>query len=394
MLFEIDGTSGNTASGVTRDDIPVLDAKNLRYNDFFKDFMAANIPCIIRGIGSTWESSRRWVKDGQPNYDYLLQKYGSSPVTVYNCLERYYNTQKPTQMNFSNYLIYLRESASQPTKVEYLKNWHLKLQDENDKFYEVPLYFASDWLNEYYVTCASHLKDDYRFVYIGPNNSWTPFHVDVFTSFSWSVNILGQKRWIIFPPGKENSLKDNLGNLPYDVTPSHFLTHGVELIQEQNEAIFIPSGWHHQVWNLGDTISINHNWVNGCNIDNMYSAMVTELENVEKEIADCKEMEDFEEHCQIMLKACFGMDMFMFYDFLKCICTKRFEMLASSSTRQLFHGHEIGTNHIVFDLKAVRTVLEAFVQSHTVSNLDYFKKVSITPQELLEQVVTSINKNK
>nr|CAI5818055.1 unnamed protein product [Callosobruchus analis] len=144
MLFEIDETSGHTASGVTQDGIPILDAKGLKYNDFFKDFVVANIPCIIKGIGNTWESSRNWIKNGKPNYEYLLHKYGSSRVTVYNCLEKYYNTQKTTEMNFSNYLSYLRDSAKQPTKVEYLKNWHLKLRDENDKFYEVPVYFASD----------------------------------------------------------------------------------------------------------------------------------------------------------------------------------------------------------------------------------------------------------
>ncbi|CAH1957244.1 unnamed protein product [Acanthoscelides obtectus] len=393
MLFEIDNTGQSAVRGVNQDGVPIIDAKSLTYNDFFQNFMVANVPCIIKGIGNTWESSRDWVKDGRPNYDYLMQKYGSYHVTVYNCLERYYNTQKPTQMDFRRYLSYLRESSKNATKLDYLKNWHLKLTDENDKFYEVPVYFASDWLNEYYVTCASHLKDDYRFVYMGPNNSWTPFHADVFMSYSWSVNIMGRKRWILFPPGKENLLKDNLGNLPYDVTTSSLLHHGHELIQEQNEAIFVPSGWHHQVYNIGDTISINHNWVNGCNIDNMYAALLAELANVEKEIADCKEMDDFEQHCQLMLKVSCGMDFYMFYDFLKCICMKRIEMLASSSARRMFHGHEIGSNHILFDLNAVSNTLGAFVQCDTVKNLDYFKTVDVKPPELLEQILLSTKKN-
>lgn len=39
----------------------------------------------------------------------------------------------------------------------------------DDKLYETPAYFASDWLNEY---CKDNSIDDYRFVYMGPKNSW------------------------------------------------------------------------------------------------------------------------------------------------------------------------------------------------------------------------------
>lgn len=30
------------------------------------------------------------------------------------------------------------------------------------------------------------------------------------------------------------------------------------MMQESGEAIFVPSGWHHTVVNLEDTLSINH----------------------------------------------------------------------------------------------------------------------------------------
>ena len=59
--------------------------------------------------------------------------------------------------------------------------------------------------------------NDYRFVFIGPKGSWTPFHSDVFGSYSWSANIVGKKKWVFFPPGEEHKLKDKLGNLVYDV---------------------------------------------------------------------------------------------------------------------------------------------------------------------------------
>lgn len=90
----------------------------------------------------------------------------------------------------------------------------------------------------------------------------TPFHVDVFTSFSWSVNICGEKRWILLEPGEENKLKDKLGNLPYDISFLDDVNNNINIdynfsdikyhiiTQKAGEALFVPSGWYHQVRNM------------------------------------------------------------------------------------------------------------------------------------------------
>lgn len=85
-------------------------------------------------------------------------------------------------------------------------------------------------------------------------NFRTPFHADVFTSYSWSVNICGEKKWVLLPPGEEAKLRNKLGNLPFDLNDNNnsncsknvkFIT----VTQKAGVGIFVPSGWHHQVWN-------------------------------------------------------------------------------------------------------------------------------------------------
>lgn len=87
----------------------------------------------------------------------------------------------------------------------------------------------------------------------------------MFRSYSWSANVCGRKKWLLYPPGQEEFLRDTHGNLPYDVTSSELRDRGLyphseeacqplEIIQEAGEIIFVPSGWHHQVYNLVRTV--------------------------------------------------------------------------------------------------------------------------------------------
>lgn len=229
------------------------------------------------------------------------------------------------------------------------------------------------------------------FFYINIFLTRTPLHSDVFSSFSWSVNVCGKKKWIFFPPGEEQFLKDELGNLPYDISQAQYSSKCYEVVQEAGEAIFVPSGWHHQVWNLEDTISINHNWINGCNIKLMLDSLISNFIAVEKEIEDCKDIDDYSEHCQIMLNAVFGIDFYKFYDFIKYIGLSRIDIIEGQASKVLFHSHEIGYNHTLFDLEALLNVLEIFVNKTDIVNLEKFKNVDIKPIDLLEKIKRYIN---
>lgn len=63
-----------------------------------------------------------------------------------------------------------------------------------------PFPYSDDWLTSYYLSPPPPLQSDYRFTYLGPSQTFTPLHRDVYASYSWSTNILGRKRWWLIPP--------------------------------------------------------------------------------------------------------------------------------------------------------------------------------------------------
>lgn len=160
--------------------IPKIPSSSLNYNDFFHQFMRRNQPVIITEISDKWICSQMWIKNLENcekrkiNFEYLKQQISNRKVPIADCTARYSNSHEKIQMDFYDFLDYWkdRDLAENSTKLLYLKDWHLYNEMPNYNFYTVPLYFASDWLNEYLTETG---QDDYRFVYMGPQGTWYIF---------------------------------------------------------------------------------------------------------------------------------------------------------------------------------------------------------------------------
>ncbi|CAG9098460.1 unnamed protein product [Plutella xylostella] len=331
--------------------------------------MLKNIPCLISNTSDLWECSKTWVRnDNTINLEYINNEYGHLTVPVADCNSTEFNSQCKQNMTVNEYVTYMKNDKN---KLLYLKDWHLKRTRPDHNFYEVPQMFASDWLNEY---SLDRNEDDFMFVYIGPKDSWTPLHVDVYSSYSWSVNVVGRKKWILFPPGEENKLKDSLGNLPllFDSNTYKDVCY-YEVIQEKGDAIFVPTGWHHQVVNVIDTISVNHNWINACNIQAVWSALQDCLKSVEHEIEEFKDTPEFPSQCQTILKSLFGMDYESFILFLNHIANKRLSQF-KGGTFLIFQKYILGKNLLAFDLKMINNVMEDIMR-----NPHFFETYLLSP---------------
>lgn len=379
----------------------IEDPETFSYHEFFHKYMIGNVPCLFSSkFTGSWGSRRFWVTaDNQPNWDHLLQNFGDAAVPVAKCDLKEYNANPKEQIPLREYIEYWREhkeNAYQSTKgCLYLKDWHMQREYPDYDAYKTPEYFSSDWLNEYWDAIA---VDDYRFVYMGPAGSWTPFHADVFRSYSWSANICGRKKWLLFPPGSEGNLRDCHGNLPYDVTsptlqdPILYPNYQrccppIEVTQEAGEIIFVPSGWHHQVYNVIDTISINHNWVNGCNVAVMWRFLQKELTAVQREIAEWKDtMDGWDQHCQVIMKSCTGIDYTEFYTFLKMIAQRRLEVLETNGVDLPAEGRMTpGPRHALFDLEKIAAVLSTLIDDVDFQKLDV-ETFDPPPKQLLQRL--------
>lgn len=310
---------------------------SLKYEEFFRNYLEANQLCIFSSeLTKHWRSRNEWVSNGRPNLEFLSKTFGHAVAPVANCCQAEYGSQVKQDMTLKEFCDYWNKKSGgdeKCTETLYLKDWHFCKAFPSYKAYETPVYFKSDWLNEFWDQ-RSDVADDYRFVYMGPKGSWTPFHADVFRSYSWSANICGCKKWLIYPPGQEKYLTDRLGNLAYDITSDDMndkqqfpelakASKPITVIQREGEVIFVPSGWHHQVINLEDTISINHNWVNACGVLKMWEHIQFELVKVKQSIEDCKDMEHWHQQCQVILRASCGIDYREFIEFLDAVATRR-----------------------------------------------------------------------
>ncbi|XP_076316913.1 jumonji domain containing 4 isoform X2 [Tachypleus tridentatus] len=333
----------------------------ISYQDFVVQFLIPNLPCKFASqFTESWRSRKEWVNsEMKPDFSFLKDHFGMAAVPVANCNYKVYNSQHKEEMYLENYIKYLET-----------------VKDMNWDFSSKPCLYLKDW----------------HFVR-------TPFHADVFGSYSWSANVCGKKKWLLFPPGDEENLIDWKGQMAYDVSSpllkdknyypktSKLQKIGIEIIQEAGEIVFVPSGWFHQVWNLEDTISINHNWMNGFNLHFIWKQLLEALNNVEKEISDCKDMEGWSDHCQVILKAHHGINFKEFLEMLDCVgqrASTEVESFLRSQIKETPSLHHFPW-HSVLDLILVVQGLKLLLKQPKVSS-----DLCRTTSELLTQLLSTL----
>ncbi|KAF5957529.1 hypothetical protein HYC85_004754 [Camellia sinensis] len=367
--------------------IEKVNGKEVSYSHFVERYLVKNQPVVLTGLMDGWRACKDWVlDDGQPNLSFFSTHFGNSTVQVADCGTREFTDQKRVEMSVSEFIDYWLDFDNASThefdakSPLYLKDWHFVKEYPEYLAYTTPPFFQDDWLNLCLDKYRMH-KDadtyqekneiscsDYRFVYMGAKGTWTPLHADVFRSYSWSANVCGKKQWHFLSPCQchlvfDRNMKCSIYDIFKDVSETKFpgfeKAIWLECTQEQNEIIFVPSGWYHQVHNLEDTISINHNWFNAYNLCWVWDLLFRDYNEAKEYIEDIKDIcDDFEGLCQRNLAANTGMN---FQDFFIFIARFSFANLVLLYLLVREYENSIRSSsqracHIVFNLKSARNI--------------------------------------
>jgi len=329
--------------------VPRVSVRELSARGFAERFGDPCLPVLLLDIVPKWPAFQEWrCSDGKPDFKALSNRFGSCHVPVHVCAGVRNCASPPEELGYgeadistwaaSDYFSWASEWSVRSNgakalegKLLYLKDWHFVKTCEEFRTpipYNVPDYLSSalhDWLNLYWDVVRSG-ENDFRFCYVGVANTATALHHDVLLSHSWSANICGRKRWILFPPDVTQFLVDRRGEVPADATPgrrpagweSRFprldeaWARHIEVVQEPGELMFVPGGWYHQVTNLTDAVSINHNWISPANALQAWKFLQSELSAARRAIDDVRDtfesLAEFETKCQELMRQNCGMD--------------------------------------------------------------------------------------
>lgn len=153
--------------------------------EFTSDYIEKNQPAILsQYYTKEWNAIRDWVTaDGQPNLSFFADFCPDEivPVAI---------NSEVVEMPMKQFIAEGFTKDSSGYGKWYLKDWHF-VTNLGAKYtaYSVPDLFqgifftliADDWMNAWWDSRS--IEDDFRFVYIGSANTWTPFHADVFRYF-------------------------------------------------------------------------------------------------------------------------------------------------------------------------------------------------------------------
>jgi len=149
------------------------------------------------------------------------------------------------------------------------------------------------------LSCAGEdgrLFGNHRWLLIGGPRSGSSLHVDPLATSAWNLLLLGRKLWCVFPPLGEAEAEDlrrvsateeGDGEISaalwfFSILPRLVLAASATwppalqplcFLQHEGETVYIPSGHHHAVLNLTDTVCVTQNWAETAN----YAAVLQEI---------------------------------------------------------------------------------------------------------------------
>ena len=225
---------------------------------YYRDYVLALKPVIIRGAFDHWPARRKW------NLHFLRDLHEDLPITIDG------NPRKLGE--FIDEVL-----ASTPDRpAPYLHNhpmdlWPAELQAEISP---MPDCTRPNWLESRWFPSRKPLT--YIEAYIGgPGAKFPVLHYDGLHTHAFLMQIEGVKEYVAFPPESErfvypralgsNVSQIDVENPDFDRYPLFAHAAGFRFQLYPGETLFVPAGWWHTARILSPSITISINGVNAAN---------------------------------------------------------------------------------------------------------------------------------
>ena len=238
---------------------PQVDRRNgLSLREFRKEYLYARRPVVITDAIDSWPARDRWT------LDYFKSQYSDTSITVCRLGGERYRPDDTEKVRLSAFIDRLQANTFETYPYYVRDDWRIfQIHKELLSDYEVPNYFF-DW----FAFLPPFMRLTYPRIFIGPRGALTPLHLDIWGTHAWLAQLVGRKRWILFPPDQKELLYDctvQPQNPDFARFPLFRKAKPVECTIGPGDLIFVPGGWAHEVISLDATISITHNYMGpGC----------------------------------------------------------------------------------------------------------------------------------
>jgi hypothetical protein len=236
-----------------------------------KEAIRNSTPMIATGMLESWKASTSW------SFAFFKERYGSDVVTLSDGRFRPL-AQLPLATCIDVILsLDLGDIYKHGGATPYIQDWVvLDLHPELYGDIEVPEWF-DNWERPLKKTFTPRARYHDIVTLAGPAGATTFIHRDRRGTHAWLAQIVGRKKWTMFPPDQLPLVHNrnfepgaspfvNISDPDPDSFPRFREATPVEFILQPGELLFVPSGWLHQVTSLDPTISVSGNFVNGSNI--------------------------------------------------------------------------------------------------------------------------------
>jgi ribosomal protein L16 Arg81 hydroxylase len=239
----------------------------LSLREFRKEYLYVGKPVVITDAIESWPARSQWT------LEYFRSRYADTKVAVCRLGGERYQASDMEMTTLSAFIDQVSTSSFETYPYYVRDDWQIFLtHKELLSDYNVPKYFF-DW----FVFLPSFMRLIYPRIFIGPRGALTPLHLDIWGTHAWLAQLVGRKRWILFPPDQRELLYDcnvQPQHPDYERFPLFRDSRPLECTIGPGDLIFVPGGWAHEVVSLDATLSITHNYMGpGCFTSSLVGAV-------------------------------------------------------------------------------------------------------------------------